>query len=177
MDPCLHHLQGKTELVKPTDLRSLLEDLYRDKLALMRRHERVAQLVSSYEFNNTYQYVIAREDTHLSWLRAALADLDVAPDDGGVGPDVAKPAKGDAGARVLLQADADAAREFLARWRPRVRLVSHARHRKMLDLMLGEVAEHQRFFELAAAGRNDLLGRRPETTGTGGGVMSTRWIG
>jgi hypothetical protein len=90
---------------------------------------------------------------------------------------VPAPAKGEAGARVLVEADASAAREFVARWRPRVQAISHARHRKMLDLMLGEVAEHQRFFEMAAAGRNDLLGRRPDTTGTGGGVMSTRWVG
>jgi hypothetical protein len=163
--------------VKPTDLLALLQELYRDKLALMRRHERAAQMVSSYESNNTYQYVIAREDTHLCWLRAALKGLDVPPDDGGSAPDVPAPAKGQAGARVLFEADAAAARDFVARWRPRVQAISHARHRKMLDLMLGEVAEHQRFFEMAAAGRNDLLGRRPDTVGTGGGVLSTRWIG
>ena len=46
----------------------------------------------------------------------------------------------------------------------------------MLDVMLGEVREHQRFFEQAAAGRQDLLGRRPAGSGTGGGVLSTRWI-
>jgi hypothetical protein len=163
--------------VKPTDLLALLQELYRDKLALMRRHERAARMVSSYEFNNTYQYVIEREDTHLSWLRAALSGLDVVPDDSGAVPDVSAPARGEAGARVLLESDAAAASEFLARWRPRVQAISHARHRKMLDLMLGEVAEHQRFFDMAAAGRNDLLGRRPDTAGTGGGVMSTRWVG
>jgi len=163
--------------VKPTDLIAVLQDIYRDKLALLRRHERVAQMVSSYEFNNTYQQVIGRDENHLSWLRAALSGLDVPPDDGGPAPDVPAPAKGEAGARVLVEADASAAREFVARWRPRVQAISHARHRKMLDLMLGEVAEHQRFFEMAAAGRNDLLGRRPDTTGTGGGVMSTRWVG
>lgn len=163
--------------MKPADLLTLLQELYRDKLALMRRHERGAQLVSSYEFNNTYQYVIGREDTHLSWLRSALVALDVAPDDGGAVPDVPAPGKGESGARVLLEADAAAAREFVGRWQPRVQAVSQARHRKMLDLMLGETAEHQRFFEWAAAGRSDLLGRRPDTAGTGGGVLATRWIG
>jgi hypothetical protein len=54
--------------------------------------------------------------------------------------------------------------------------MSQARHRKMLELVLGEVAEHQRFFEQAAAGRIDLLGQRPASVGTGGGVMATRWI-
>ena len=54
--------------------------------------------------------------------------------------------------------------------------MTHARHRKMLDLMLGEVAEHQRLFQQAAAGQSDLLGRRPAGAGTGGGVMPARWI-
>ena len=143
----------------------------------MRRHERAARMVSGYQFNNTYQYVIGREDTHLTWLRAALSGLDAPFDDGGSVPDVPAPGRGEAGARALFEADAAAAREFVARWRPRVQAITHARHRKMLDLMLGEAAEHQRFFEMAAAGRNDLLGRRPDTAGTGGGVMSTRWIG
>jgi hypothetical protein len=163
--------------VNPTDLSALLQDIYREKLALLRRHERVAQVVSSYEFNNAYQQVIGREDTHLSWLRDALGALGLSPDDSGTVADVPAPAKGDAGARALLDADAASARQFVACWRPRVQAVSQARHRKMLDLMIGEVAEHQRFFEMAAAGRNDLLGRRPDTAGTGGGVMATRWIG
>jgi hypothetical protein len=30
--------------------------------------------VSHYDFNNTYQYVISREETHLSWLQTALAE-------------------------------------------------------------------------------------------------------
>ena len=36
--------------------------------------------MSDYEFNNTYQYVIAREDVHLSWLEAALVDSGGNPD-------------------------------------------------------------------------------------------------
>ena len=36
------------------------------------RHVAVARFVTDYEFNNTYQYIIAREDVHLSWLEAAL---------------------------------------------------------------------------------------------------------
>ncbi|MCX6544558.1 MAG: ferritin-like domain-containing protein [Acidobacteria bacterium] len=156
---------------------TVLRDVCRDKLALMRRHERAAQMVSSYDFNNTYQQVIGREETHLCWLRAALSDAGEPFDADVTVPDVPVPAKGEAGARVLFEADVAAERDFVARWRPRVLAITHARHRKMLDLMLGEAVEHQRFFELAATGRNDLLGRRPDTTGTGGGVLSTRWIG
>ena len=46
----------------------------------------------------------------------------------------------------------------------------------MLNVILGETLEHKRFFEQAVAGRADLLGRRAEGAGTGGGVLPTRWI-
>ncbi|MBA2602088.1 MAG: hypothetical protein H0U94_00740 [Acidobacteria bacterium] len=47
----------------------------------------------------------------------------------------------------------------------------------MLRVILGEIVEQQRFFDLALAGRTDLLGRRADGAGTGGGVMPTRWVG
>ena len=77
---------------------------------------------------------------------------------------------------AIIEADARDARGFLARWRPRIERVSHARHRKMLALLIGESAEQLRFFEQALAGRLDLLGRRPEGAGTGGGVLLARWV-
>ena len=46
----------------------------------------------------------------------------------------------------------------------------------MLNVILGEALEHKRFFEQAVAGRADLLGRRAEGAGTGGGVLPIRWI-
>ena len=30
---------------------------------------------ATYDFNNTYQYVVSREDTHIAWLRSAIEDL------------------------------------------------------------------------------------------------------
>ena len=54
--------------------------------------------------------------------------------------------------------------------------LSHARHRTMLNVIIGETLEHKRFFEQAVAGRADLLGRRADGAGTGGGVLPTRWI-
>jgi hypothetical protein len=45
----------------------------------------------------------------------------------------------------------------------------------MLELILGEVAEHQRFFAQAAAGQLGLLGKR-QGKGTGGGVLADRWV-
>ena len=60
----------------------------RAALALLNRHEAVARLVGNLDFNNTYQYVVAREETHLSWLQAAIEEL------GGVMP-VERDAAGD----------------------------------------------------------------------------------
>ena len=162
--------------MKPADLLSLLQSFHRDKLSLYRGHESGAQRVSGYEFNNTYQYVLAREAVHLSWLRSALEGLGAAPDESSGPATPAAPAKGAEAARSAVQDDARRAGEFVAAWRPRVAAVTQARHRKMLELVLGEVAEHQRFFEQAASGRLDLLGRRPAEMGTGGGVLSTRWL-
>jgi hypothetical protein len=176
VDPGLHHLQGKAELVKPAELLSLLQSFHRDKLALYRGHEAGARRVSGYEFNNTYQYVLARESAHLDWLRAAVNDLGGAADESATPATAGSPAKGADAARAALKDDAAQAGAFLAAWRPRIAEVSNARHRRMLELIAGEVAEHQRFFEQAAAGRLDLLGRRPAEVGTGGGVMAARWI-
>jgi hypothetical protein len=72
--------------------------------------------------------------------------------------------------------DRDAAQAFVDQWRPKVAAMTHARHRMMLDVILGETLEHKRFFEQALAGRTDLLGRRADGAGTGGGVLPTRWV-
>ena len=61
--------------MKPADQLQLLREIYRDKSALFARHVAAARLVKDYNFNNTYQYVINREDVHLAWLRDAIADL------------------------------------------------------------------------------------------------------
>src|SRR6185295_14402650 len=86
VDPRVHHLQGKTELVKATELLALLRDFYRDKLTMRQRHVAVAKYVPDYDFNNTYQYVIAREDMQVKWLGDAIIDL------GGALEDVSEPA-------------------------------------------------------------------------------------
>ena len=61
--------------MKAVDLLNLLREFYRDKLALYRRHVAAARHISHYDFNNTYQYVIAREDVQLAWLRDAITDM------------------------------------------------------------------------------------------------------
>lgn len=174
MDARLYQLQGKTERVKPDDLRALLVDFYRDKLALVLRHQDGARFVTHYDFNNTYQYILGREETQLSWLGTAIADLG-----GSLPADVAAAptpeARGDR-QRVILDDDARLAQAFVDKWRGRVEAISNARHRGMLRVILGETLEQKRFFDQASAGRADLLGRHADGAGSRGSVIATRWI-
>ena len=161
--------------MKSTELLALLRDFYRDKLAMRQRHVAAARFVEHYDFNNTYQYVIAREDVQLNWLRDAIQDL------GGTLEDVGEPEiqpsgkQGDVQAQLIAD-DHVAAQQFVDTWRPRLDAMPNARHRSMLRVILGETLEHKRFFEQALAGRTDLLGRRADGAGTGGGVLGVRWI-
>ncbi len=162
--------------MKPTELLALLTDVYRDKLALLRRHESGARAVAQYDFNNTYQYVIAREDMQLSWLRHAVESLGGAVPESV--PDFAVPAagKGSDAAVAILRDDARLEEEFVSRWRQPVQAVTNARHRGMIGVILGEALEHRRFFEQAAAGRTDLLGRHLDGAETSGRVLASRWV-
>ncbi len=157
--------------MKPAEQLALLQDFYRDRLALMNRHVEGARIVTDYEFNNTYQYIIAREEVHIAWLRAAIADL------GGTVPTDIKnfPIPG-GGQGPAIEDDVRQAQAFIDRWKDRVEKLTNARHRNMLKVVLGEVLEHKRFFEQAKAGREDLLGRRMPGASTGDGVLPTRWI-
>jgi hypothetical protein len=162
--------------VKPGEHLGLLQGVYRDKQALYRRHQAGAAGMPAYDGNNVYQYILAREDAHLQWLSSAIGDGSAAPSDSGPGIDLPATGKGDDRIRAIAQDDARTAREFLARWQPRAAALTHARDRRMIELILGETAEHQRLFEQVASGRDDVLGRRPEGAGTGGGVLPVRWI-
>ena len=162
--------------MKSTEMLELLREFHRDKLAMRARHVAGARYVSDYDFNNTYQYVIAREDTHVRWLEDAVLHLGGQPDQIAT-PDITVHGKGAAAQAQALRGDSDAAQTFLGKWRPRLDALPNARHRTMLNVILGETLEHKRFFDLALAGRTDLLGRRADGAGTGGGVMSERWVG
>lgn len=180
MDPCLHLLQGKAE-VKQTDLQTFLIEFAADRLALLQRHEASARVVSHYDFNNTYQYVINREETHLNWLQAALADFSVAlpgPSAGLSAPDAPQKSKKAEPSifRGILEEDARGLGSFVDRWRPRLEEITHARHRTMLEVVLGESLEHKRLFEQAAAGFEDLLGRRTGGVARQGAVLPSRWM-
>lgn len=157
-------------------LQTLIE-FHRERLAQRQRHVAVARHVSDYEFNNTYQNVIAREDVHLSWLEAAIGELGGTPETAGE-PDLGASSK-KRDFLPLVREDASAAQAFVAAWRPRLGEIGNARHRSMLQVILGEALEHKRFFDQIAAGRDDVLGRRsngPGRDGTGDGVLPVRWI-
>ena len=162
--------------MKSTEMLELLREFHRDKFVMRGRHVSAARHVSHYDFNNTYQYVIAREDTHVRWLEDAVLDLQGQVDESNP-PEVEVSGRGEAAQRSVLKGDSDAAERFISKWRPRVDALPNARHRTMLNVVLGETIEHKRFFDLALAGRTDLLGRRADGAGTGGGVMASRWVG
>jgi hypothetical protein len=162
--------------VTSAELLGLLREFYRDKLTIRQRHVAAARYVTHYDFNNTYQYVIAREDVQLNWLRDAITDL------GGVleevpEPEISSSGKADEALAELFATDRDEAQAFVDKWRPRLEAMPNARHRSLLRVIIGETLEHRRFFEQALAGRTDLLGRRADGAGTGGGVLRTRWVG
>jgi hypothetical protein len=152
-----------------------LSEFHRGKLALRQRHVAVARQVWQYEANNTYQYVINREDVHLAWLESAIAELGGTPE---TAPEPSLPALRKKESFVPLVAeDARQADAFVAAWRPRLASITHARHRGMMQVVLGETLEQKRFFDQIAAGRRDELGRRsngPASPGTRDGVHGVR---
>ena len=156
-------------------LADLIRDMYLERVSMLMRHEDVAQVITDYDINNAYQYIIAREETHLSWLQHALLDLGAKI--------VADPprgatlsARGDAW-KSFASEDAAANARFVEKWRPKVDAVTHARHKGMLKVILGETLEHKRLFDQAASGRRDLIGKSLDINDHSGDVMPFRWVG
>ena len=160
-----------------TDVVALLQDFAREKLRSLLRHQAAARLVSQYDANNTYQYVINREEVQLSWLAKAIEELGgTVPADSAAAGRTPTGTGADA-ARAVFEEDGREAQAFVDRWRPRLSAMPNARHAKMLGVILGEELEAKRFFEQALAGRTDLLGKRGETLGPSHGeVLASRWI-
>jgi hypothetical protein len=163
-----------------SDVATLLAECGAARLAIVQQHEASARAVGHYDFNNTYQYVINREDAHVAWVRSALVEsggtMPAPPAPGAAGA-VPKPgAKVDPGAyRQILLEDARVLAAFVDTWTPRVASLTHARHRTMLNVILGESREHQRLFEQAASGIEDVLGKRTRHAARVGGVLPDRW--
>ena len=157
------------------ELIDLLTVFLRERTALLQRHEEVAKLVSDYDVNNTYQYIVAREETHVSWLQHALLDLG-AQISAEPSRSAVTAAKGADAWKALAAEDAKANQDFVAKWRPKMDAVTHARHKGMLQVLLGEMLEHKRFFDQGAAGRTDLLGAALPINQHSGTVIATRWV-
>lgn len=161
--------------MRPADTLQLLQEFYRDKAGLRQRHAAAARFVPNYDFNNTYQYIINREDIQISWLVDAIADL------GGKAEPVPEPSlspqgKADAAQKSVTREDRDGMQAFVERWKDRVEKVTNARHRNMLRVILGETLEQRRFFDQMVSGREDLLGRSADGARTAGAVIPTRWV-
>ena len=162
-------------------LQQILTAFSAERVALLERHEAGARVVSHYDFNNAYQYVINREETQLGWLQAALAEYGAPLPSASAPIQVpATPKRGktiDAGSfRGILDDDARLLARFVEQWKPRIVAITHARHRLMLEVILGESREHQRIFEQAAAGFEDVLGRRTGGVPRQGAVLPVRWL-
>jgi hypothetical protein len=172
----VHHLQGKAEGVNPAELEKLLRDFYVERLALLQQHESAARFVSDYDVNNAYQYIISREETHISWLQHALVDrgLDIPPDR--TAPDVRPTRKGNDAVLELAANDARANQAFVDKWRGRVETMTNARHKGMLGVVLGEMLEHTRLFAQASEGRTDIIGTALSINPRRGKVLDTRWL-
>ena len=159
-----------------TDILPLLQDFYKDKLSALLRHVAGARQVGQYDANNTYQYIINREETQLSWVGQAVVGLG-----GDVPASTAEPersaGRGKDAALTIMEEDAREAQAFVDRWTPRVESMDNARHRGMLRVVLGETLEQKRFFEQARSGSTTLLGTRSPAAGAlVGEVMANRWI-
>ena len=168
--------------MKPAELQQILAQFAAERLALVERHEAGARAVSHYDFNNAYQYVINREEMQLGWLQTALAEYGAPlppPAAAMPVPEVPKRGKKAVAAdafRAVLEDEARHLAAFVERWRGRIAAMTHARHRLMLDVILGESREHQGIFEQAAAGVEDVLGRRTGGVPRQGSVLPVRWL-
>ena len=160
------------------DLRQLLREFYLERLALLMQHESAARYISDYDVNNAYQYIINREETHVSWLQQALLALGVDIPADPPRPDVKPTRKGKGNEAVLeLTAnDAAANQRFVDKWREPVEQVTNARHQGMLRVILGEMLEHRRLFEQSSEGRTDIIGTHLAINERRGKVIATRWI-
>jgi Mn-containing catalase len=162
----------------PNEDLALLTELHRDKFVERQRHVAVAKIVSDYEFNNAYQYLINREDTHLTWLEAAITDLGGTPSTVPETSVEAVFAKKNTNERFMshVSEDSKTAAAFVAKWRPKSAAIQSDRHRKLAGVIIGETLEQKRFFDQMLAGQDDLLGRRMKGASTGDGVMPVRWV-
>ena len=137
----------------PHELQQLLREFYLERLALLMQHEAVGAHVTDYDVNNAYQYIINREETHISWLQHALLDLGAPmPPRPGASPTSAG-AQGEDAAPRMRKTRAPTSSSWTSGG-DASKPSRNARHQGMLRVILGEMLEHERLFEQAAAGRD-----------------------
>ena len=158
--------------MSPIELLGLLQDFYRETAELVLQRQDRARSVTAYDANNAYQQILGRQDTHLSWLSDAIVDLGGVPPAAPAGGGAARTGKAELGS--VVEVDARSQHLFLSRWTPRVQTVTNARHRKLLELILGEMAEHFRMLTQVLEGRSDVLGRHAEGKVLRGEVLPDR---
>ncbi len=126
----------------------------------------------------THHFALAvpDEETQLQWIADAVVAGGGSLPEAGPVPSVPEAEKGDRLMRAVVRDDAERHRSFVERWRTRVDALTHARHRRMLTLILGEMLEQVRCFEQALNGRTDILGRHQPGASERGTVLATRWI-
>jgi hypothetical protein len=173
VDARLHHLQSEAGFVTPAELNRLLQDFYRETLELARARETNARSVGAYDVNNAYQQVLGRQDVHLQWVSDAIRDLlgDIPALPKLQGETAARPR---ADVTSIIESDARSQQAFIERWTPRLESITNARHRKILQLILGEMGEHGRVFAQALEGRTDMLGRHADGKVLRGEVLAER---
>ena len=171
MDEGLHYLQSEAEFVSPAELLTFLNDFYRETLGLFKARQTSAQSVAAYDANNGYQQMLGRQEIHLQWLRDAIAAFGGTPADS---PDQVSGKAARETARSIIDTDVAQQRGFVDRWTPRVAAVTNARHRLLLELILGEMKEHLRLLQQAAESRSDLLGRHSDGKVLRGSVIAAR---
>ena len=156
-----------------TGLLPLLQEFYREKLAMLLRHQAGARLTASTTSTTPINTSSTARTCSFRGWRARSPSSAARP--------LTFPrwtaARREGCSRRILQEDEADAQAFVDRWAPRIRQMTNARHAKMLRVILGETLEQKRFFEQALAGQTDLLGRRPDHVGPRvGEVLPTRWI-
>ena len=162
--------------MNPTELQQLIREFYLARLTLLMQHESAARFVTDYDVNNAYQYIISREETHISWLQQTLLAMSAEiPPDPPV-PDVRPTRKGHDAVLELSANDGRANAKFVAAWQGRIDAVTNARHKGMLEVILGEMLEHRRLFEQASEGRTDIIGTALPINERRGIVIDRRWI-
>ena len=104
--------------MNPLELQHLLREFYLERLSLLMMHESGARFVSDYDVNNAYQYIINREETHVSWLQHALLDVGLAIPNDPSRPDVKPSRKGNEAVLEIAGNDARANQAFA--WNPSI---------------------------------------------------------